>query len=423
MNCRTRQVAVRVRGLHRAAGRFGLFAQTIAAWLLASAAAGLHAAKPPVELKPDLEHLPALAEVAKDIGVRYAPAFGDYVYAERFAVGPASVRLLDGVFQKVFRRTVELKDAASGIESPLDALIVPSIHDIAVNASPPLAGRWWFVWCHLTYRFTVSLPGGRAVTAWDVTGSSETLGDLRAETLVVAGARALTRCMEDAGIRFMRSFYDVPEARRWARNLAMEDANASPAAQVTQLVGDGEGGGVEGLYRGVAKAQVRKLPDTDLGFKVTVESLSVHRLLIDRATIAIEFPGGKRLKPAPVYAYAAARLEGEPAFPYFHIPPPPISLQPSYFAFANLISALILLESMETEKKALDTHLEKHRGAEFRDQRLPAGAVSTGDVYFGGPPRTLLPRGSALILPIVDLDTATRHEFRLPLAPNGAAAP
>jgi hypothetical protein len=228
--------------------------------------------------------------------------------------------------------------------------------------------------------------------------------------------------VEDAGIRFMRSFYDVPEAARWARSQKLDEANASLSAQLTETAGEGEKSGVVGLYRGVARVQVQAHADTDLGFKVAVENLSAHRLLIGRANVALQLPDGTRLRPAPIYAFAAARQQGNSTTPYFHIPPPPISLAPSYFAMANLISMLIVMDSMATEQKALDSHLEKHRGEELGEKRLAVGASISGDIYFGGPPKAVVPAGSFLSLPIVDLDTATRYEVRLPVPQKGGTS-
>jgi hypothetical protein len=383
-----------------------------------------------VELKPDIAHVPALAEVPKDVGIRYPRAFRDHVYAlsppigatQSFAVGAASVGMLDDVISKVFRRAVALQEGSETPAAGLDAVLVPEIRELSVQIAPPLAGRWWFLWGRLTYRFTVTSPSGAPITAWNVTGTAEQLGDAQTETLPPVMARLLTRCIQDAGIRFMRGFYDVPEAERWARNLNVDEVDSPRQAQVIDSPGDGAAltRSVIGLLPGVAKAEVRPRAETRLVLEIRVENQGAHPLLLSPAGMALVLPSSEPQRPVPVYAYAASQLQREATtsgrLPY--IPPPAAVVQPSMFAAYHLIFALAALASMEVEKKtkaAFDAQLEKFRGNELREQRLSAGAATTGDVHFVVPERAVPAGQPQLVVPIVDLETATRYEMRLPL--------
>jgi hypothetical protein len=327
------------------------------------------------------------------------------------------------VFSKVFRRAVAVQEDQPVLVPDLGAVLIPEIREVAIRTAPPLAGRWWFVWGQITYRFTITSPRGGPIAAWEVIGASEQVGDAQTETRQAVSARVLTRCIEDAGIRFMRSFYDVPEAERWARNMTLDDVNAPRQGQVTETAADdaARAPGILGLYPGIAKVEVHMRAGTSLALDVRVENQSPHPLLLNPSGMALLLSSGERLGPVPVYAYAASQLQrdatasGRP--PY--IPPPPISLQPSYSGFYNLIYALALLASMEAEKRtkeAFDAQLEKFRGNEFREKRLSAGASITGDVHFVVP-TTAVPAGQAhFTMPIVDLETATRYEMRLPIS-------
>jgi hypothetical protein len=384
-----------------------------------------------VALKPSLEHLPPLAEVDKAVAIRYPPEFLSRTESGPshsgktpvFAVGAASARTLDDVFSKVFRRAVTVRENHLVLVPDLGAVLVPEIREVAIQTAPPLAGRWWFVWGHITYRFSIISPRGDPIAAWEVIGAGEQVGDAQTETPQAVWTRILTRCIEDAGIRFMRSFYDVPEAKRWARNMTRDDVNAPDQGQVTETAADDatRTPGIVGLYPGIAKVEVHMRAGTSLALEVRVENQSSHPLLINPSGMALVLSSGKRLGPVPVYAYAASQLQRDATasgrLPY--IAPPPISLQPSYFAVYNLIYALGALASMEAEKKtkeAFDAQLEQFRGNEFREKRLSARASITGDVHFVVP-TTAVPAGQAhFTMPIVDLETATRHQVRLPIS-------
>lgn len=379
-----------------------------------------------IELTPDIRHIPALAEVAKDVGVRYPAGFREYLQPApartreqtAFAVGAASMRVFDDAFGKVFRRAVPVTTDEEASDRSLDAVIVPEIRNVSVSTAPPLAGRWWFVWGTITYRFVITSTGSDPPASWEVTGRAEQLADARTETFAAVSARVLTHCIEDAGVRFMRSFYDVPEAERWSRNLGSAQASAPPQAQVTEPAGDAEAPEIVGQYPGVAKVGIRPLAGSNVVLRVTVENQSANRLLVRPSGMALELSGNKQLAPVPVYAYVASQLphestvSGQPVY----IPPPPVSLQPSYFAVYNLIYALELLASMEAEKKtrqAFDAQLEKFRGNEFREQRVAAGGVATGEVHFIVPTDAGPTGEMHFVMPIVDLDTATRYVMRL----------
>jgi hypothetical protein len=217
----------------------------------------------------------------------------------------------------------------------------------------------------------------------------------------------------------MRSFYDVPEAKRWAGNMTLNEANALPEGQVTETVADAKQRTVTGLYPGIAKVRVQPLADADLVFKVTVENLSSRRLRIHPSTIALELPSGERLSPVPVYAYGAARLPQDPAAQDRAAPLADIPGLEAVFAYTwpiiVLVAVLEELSSITAENKALDAHLETHRGEELREKRLSGGTATSGDVYFLAPAGTVPAEGSSFVLPIVDLDTATRYEVRLPI--------
>lgn len=393
------------------------------------------AAASKVEVDPDIEHLPALAEVGKNVGVQYPQAFRDKLYTARssdgerqsYAVGAASTRVLRDVFAKVFRRAVELR-AGEAVQDPaLEAVFVPELRSVSIALAPPLAGRWWFVWGRMRYRFTVTSPQGEPITAWDVIGSCETIGDARSETLETVTPRILSRCIEDAGIRFMRSFYDIPEAERWARNLVLAEADAPADGLFIEPPKAAEPLRVAGLYRGVVRVEAQPLEESPRVYRLSVENLGGGSLLVEPLSIALE-AAGETIDRVPVYAYAAAQLPRQATAsrhpPY--IPPPPISLEPRYFGIFHLIYALEVLAAMETEqqlKQRFDGELEKFRGSELREQRLAKGAATTGDVHFLSVANKPFAGAIHLVIPIIDLKAARRYRLRLPIPPQRGAKP
>ena len=396
---------------------------------VAAAAVGvlLGGCLPPITLKPTVDHLPSVAQVPVSVGVYYSPEFRNYEYAwqpyeiikpELYSIGPASVTLFQQLLPKLFKEVVQVDSrpplAAEGRE--LAGVIEPSIEKVHLRHVRMNLGA------KVTYRFTVYAPDGERLASWTVTGE----GHKMSPSYRGNNDPAVELAIEDAATKFMTSLDEVPEAKRWARGLAMEGATAPATAQATAPAAGRDRAAVRGVYDGVVSVTAdpnaepapdrgggeTEAPKLDLNaarvfaVNVSVANEGSHRLLVRRSDIALVAPNGREVNaiPAPLVAVlATARRPGLPN----------VAGGVGVAALPGLFFALANAASMSAAGKEMEAHVKTLRGQELPDATLARGQSAAGLVYF--PRAAARSRDVVLKVPVVDLDAATRYVVRLPL--------
>lgn len=98
------------------------------------------------------------------------------------------------------------------------------------------------------------------------------------ETLDLLWRYVLTRTIDDAGIRFRRSVYCVPEAECQPRNQEPAGARASTEALVIESLGVAKQPGLAGAYRELVSVEAQTLQSASHVFPVTLMNLGGGRL-------------------------------------------------------------------------------------------------------------------------------------------------
>lgn len=198
--------------------------------LVASLAGCTHA----IPLKPTLEQPPAVRQVPIAVGVYYSPEFREYRHVGSrmgdrwdFAVGPASVTLLDRALSMIFESVVPVagRPPLAGGPGTLAGVIEPAIEEFDFSLPFLKTGTYS---AEIAYRFTVFSPGGEPVAAWSVRGRGDKPGQMGFEFARWPG-EAADLAMQDAAMKLVQDFGEVPEVRLWLRRLGVPGAWLAPA--------------------------------------------------------------------------------------------------------------------------------------------------------------------------------------------------
>lgn len=343
-------------------------------------------------------------------------------------VGEASDKALRATYERLFASAREASSpdaAASAGAPPATALLEPSIVGLKyLNASRRMEGPFY---AEVDYRFRLSGADGPTLAEWTVHGfgrypdanwqprTKDSPPGPRSETgLLVEAPR---RAVEDGVAAFVRSFERVPELIRWSRGEAVADANAPPAALVTQGALS-SAAAVDASYPGVFALRVERAalpkpakpasedgtPELPLvALRLTLRNETERRLLLDPADIEWTRAGAATLEPIPP-AVAAALVTRAP-FGLSIIG----GVGPA--ALPGLIAALISAGELARHQSEYAAWSAAVAAETLVDGVAGARSARSGLVYF---PRSGAPTG-ALVVRVIDLDRAVRYTVRVPV--------
>lgn len=370
-----------------------------------------------VELKSTVDLPQSVPQVQLTVGVYQSPEFRAYELATksyRIPVGQASTSLFQELFPKTFKKVVwveSLPPISTG-ELQLSAVIEPQID--AFQLYTLVVGRSFKAWAEIHYGFTVYSPDGAVLASWTVKGGGESTGGI---------GRTVNYAMQEAAWRFITSFNDVPEAKRWVQGLPQQGAQAVEAAQTTRPDPEFAKEAVLGFYPGVVAVSADANPEMKgqseevstrlkesglLAIRVEVKNQGGHRLLIRRRDIAIVRPDGTEISSLSASTFAALgvkpRMKGWTA-------PSGVGV----WALPTVFASLANLAAIGAERKELETHLSIYQDKELYDATLTRGRSVQGYVYFFIPREVASLEDLKLMVPVIDFDSAIRYVVRLPL--------
>ncbi len=372
-----------------------------------------------VSIKPALDFPERTTQIQRTIGVYQSPEFLDYestVKPYRLPVGQASASLFQELFPKAFKKVVWVESIKpiSTEEPQLSAVIEPQIE--AFQLYTFVVGRIFKVWTEIDYVFTVYSPEGVVLDSWSVKGSGESAGSL-------AISRAVNYAMEEAAWRFITSFNNIPEAKRWSQGLPQKGAIADESTQTTRPIPEFAKDAVVGVYPGIVAVRADTNPTfggqsvelstrlKELGLhaiRIEIKNQGNHRLLIRRRDITIADPDGSKISSLPASIFATLgvkpRMKGFTA-------PSGVGVGSLPMVFTSLVN----LAAYEAERKELETLLLTYQNKEIYDATLTMGKSVQGYTYFFIPEEVTDLEDLKLVVPIIDFDSATRYIIRLPL--------
>ena len=382
------------------------------------------------QLKPALPLAADQEKIQKTIGVHYSPEFRDYMHVAdpyhnkhnvEFLIGSASVELFRSVFSRTFREVKELDTLAYGGAElqGVDGVIEPKIKSFKFYSR--IAGRLTY-WADITYEIALTHPDSSQATTWHIRGMGENSGDiLLGEER--SWANPVELAMQDAAAHLAVSFQESPEAVRWLRGIPAEGATASMESQKVWTDQDQSGGhtriGFEGIVSAravfnieadpeVEKAQAKMKEKGLVAVGLHLKNEGNHALRVRRSDIALANPERKALGPMPCSFFAAA------ATPY-NVRLPNIVGGTGYVALPQLVFALVNLAVTSEEERESGNYSATFKKYEFADVLLKEGDSARGAVFFAFAPGDLSTTDLFLLVPVLDLDSATRYVLKIPV--------
>ncbi len=372
-----------------------------------------------VTIKPTVDLPQSVPQVQLTVGVYQSPEFRDYELITkpfRIPVGQASTSLFQELFPKTFKKVVwvESPPPITTVEPQFSVVIEPQIDEFQFY--PLVVGRSFKVWVEIHYGFTVYSPDGAVLASWTVKGVGESTGDL-------AMGRAVNYAMQEAAQRFITSFNDVPEAKRWVQGLPQQGSQASKTLQTMRSAPEFAEGAVLGVYPGVVavSADVNSTPEGQsaeihaslktaglLAIRVLIKNQGSNRLLFRRRDISLVRTDGTEISSLPASTFAVLSVK------------PSVVSGPGYYSDLGSLGLFLPLligywGPIESEKRDREANLSIYRDKELYDTTLTKGSSVQGYVYF------VVPEGGAsledlkLVVPVIDFDATTWYIVRLPL--------
>ena len=205
-------------------------------WLLAFVAAAWVAGCATVVPEPVVIREPRPQPIPLVVGVYYPEEFLGFVHSQEhrkgreltvgellvppFAVGEASVKLLDEALGLLFTQVVRVPGLPPGVPgaSNLAGVIEPRI--VGVSYTPPVGAPTKGVFAYtglrattsITYGFTLYSVNGEQLASWGVWGYGVGVDSWLSRRAVL---RSLEEAMREAAWKFPESFRNVPEIRGW----------------------------------------------------------------------------------------------------------------------------------------------------------------------------------------------------------------
>lgn len=379
-----------------------------------------------VTLKPTISGELIPAKIQKSVAVNHTQEFLEYqqsvdAYGNRhefiLPIGAASDALLRKIYPRLFQHLVNLEGLKPQIASKgrIDVILQPEIEAFQF----PLQSLKGPYWAEVVYRFTLYTPEGNTIYSWMVKGWGEG-GDGSIYGELGPIADSVDSAMSNAAKKFVNSFENVPEIKRWATGMPIESATASLDTQRIRSVPEFGANAQEGIYDGIVTARAKfyvltvkgadegkELGPTGLfGVRVLLRNIGNGRIEFDPSDFAFYAAGGQKLDPTPG-SYVASAL----ATRYGRLSPvaPGVGLA----ALPNLIIGLANAAADTAERKEIETQLHTWRREELHETLLSKGTEVEGLVFFPSSSSGLV--SGELQMPVVELETATRYIVRIPL--------
>jgi len=379
-------------------------------------------------LKPTFQSVADQERIPKSVAVVYSPEFRDYKHVAdpyhnkhnvEFLVGAASVELFQSVFSRTFREVKELDPLAYGGEElqGVDAVIEPKIRFFKFYSR--MAGHRTY-WADIAYEISLTRPDGGQATSWHIRGTGESSGESAFDE-ERSWANPVEVAMQDAAAQLAVSFQEAPEAVRWLRGIPEEGATASMERQTVWPVQDPSAEFTRVGYEGVVSAQavfnIEADPEVEkaqakmkekglVSVGLYLKNEGNHALRVRRSDISLANPERKALGPIPCSFFAAA------ATPY-NVRLPNVVGGTGYAALPQLVFVLINLAVTHEEERQLGNYSATFQKYEFADVLLKEGETAKGALFYAFTPGDLSTTDLFLLVPVVDLDSATRYVLKV----------
>lgn len=186
-----------------------------------------------IPLKPALDRPAGVQQVPLAVGVYYSAEFREYRHVGSrmgdqwdFALGPASVKLLDAALPMIFESIVPVpgKPPLAGGPGKLAAVLEPTIEEFDFSLPFLKTGTYS---AEIAYRFTLFSPAGEPLAAWSVRGRGDKPGQVGFEFARWPG-EATDLAMQEAATKLVQGFREVPEVSVWLRRLGVPGAGRPP---------------------------------------------------------------------------------------------------------------------------------------------------------------------------------------------------
>jgi hypothetical protein len=304
----------------------------------------------------------------------------------------------------------------------VDTIIEPKIKSF--NFYYRLAGHWDY-WADITYEIDLASAGGGQRTAWCIRGTGESIADP-----LFDGDKSLAKpvelAMQDAASQLAVSFYETPEAMRWLRGLPEEGATAPEENQTVCSAQDQSAESMESAcvgYEGIVSARAGLNIDADpeadkaqaklkekglVAVYLFLRNEGKHALRVRRSSISMVKLGREALGPMPCSFFAAAATSP-------HVRLPNVAGGTGYAAIPQLLFSLANLAIINQEEREFEYYSAIFGKYALTDVVLKEGDTAKGALFFSFAPGFLYATNLILIVPVVDLDSATRYVLKVPL--------
>ncbi len=191
-----------------------------------------------VPLRRTVETTKTTSPIPVKVGVFFGSEFGNYRYVAQgseplpprsefvFPLGEASTAVFSEVFSSMFASSVMVPTIAPADlkQASVVGVIEPKIEEFHFEFPGGLLPFGDYR-ASITYRFTLRSAAGEPLGSWTVKGVGETplqkaRGHLDART--PTAALATDRAIQDAAVKLIKGFREVPEVRAWFRALNLQ---------------------------------------------------------------------------------------------------------------------------------------------------------------------------------------------------------
>ena len=379
-----------------------------------------------VDIKPVVE-APQRPTMNSVVGVFHSPEFKNYqftadVYGNKhtfiFPLGTSSDAMLKSLYPKVFKSVKEVNGMpteATG-NTGVAAVLVPEIESFQF----PLQSLLGPYWAEIQYRFTMYSPKGEKLISWTAKGWGEGGdGTMYGEFGPIADATNMA--MQMAAMKFVSSFDQVPEVKRWEMGMPMEGAVADSSLQVLTPSPSGKRDEFGAEYPGVVavhgnmNADPRK--DYPQGKKALVEvgiraiELTIRNdgntdLLVDPLQIVWTPDGKKEVFPVSVSLISSVMTNR-------HLRVGPVAGGTGAAAIPALLISLYNASATKDEEKQIKENLALFGRRELKETVIGPSESVNGLVYFPTAPES----GTDILnIPVIDTENAVCYMVNVPAA-------
>ena len=332
-----------------------------------------------------------------------------------FPLGSSSDALFKSIYPQVFNSTLPVNQTFSSPATGIDFILKPEIvsfHYIKSYMDNPR-------WAEIIYLFTLYSPDGKVLASWTTVGWGEyDKANYKQNTV--------SKAMENAAHKFIRSFDHVPEVKRCLNGLSPEGVTVTPEMQDTIMsLQYGDSTFTNG-YKGLVSARIKHefvhnvplknqfgVKDTIgvAAFEIFLRNEGNNRLYIDPLNISWRPLGHEEIYPISSHALNDYHVET--------IDPIPDATQDDpldgYALLFDIVTGLLFSYKDPIQEKEFLLRQKYFKREALQESTFNSNTSVTGSVYF--PVLSNVPVSGVLEIPVIDLDTATRYiiRFQLPV--------